>query len=351
MNSPQEQQQIRQQAAEWAIRLDGGDLDRSRREALDGWLAADPRHPAALALAQRTWKQLGSLAEPRTMVQTAVASAPHRAGGRRKGWRGWAAAAAVLLALGSAWNERDAGVSWLADHATGKGEVRILRLVDGSEVELDAQSAIDVAYDSRERRVRLLEGSAIFRAAPRAGRETRPFVVESAGGSTRALGTRFLVSRNDDGSVQVGVLEHRVAVALAHPRTGTVGRRELGEGESLRYSAEGGGGGGGGRGGGGGGSPGRPRGAGGGGGRGGGRRHDLTSWRRGLLVFDEQPLGEVVARLNRYRPGHLLVAPGALAQRRVSGVFRVADLEASLQSISDELGVRSLGLAGVTLLY
>lgn len=315
MNSPQEQQQIRQQAAEWAIRLDGGDLDRSRREALDGWLAADPRHPAALALAQRTWKQLGSLAEPRTMVQTAVASAPRRAGGRRKGWRGWAAAAAVLLALGSAWNERDAGVSWLADHATGKGEVRILRLVDGSEVELDAQSAIDVAYDSRERRVRLLEGSAIFRAAPRAGRETRPFVVESAGG-------------NDDGSVQVGVLEHRVAVALAHPRTGTVGRRELGEGESLRYSAEGG--------------VEAPL---------GGRLDDLTSWRRGLLVFDEQPLGEVVARLNRYRPGHLLVAPGALAQRRVSGVFRVADLEASLQSISDELGVRSLGLAGVTLLY
>ncbi|MCO2926251.1 DUF4880 domain-containing protein [Pseudomonas aeruginosa] len=288
MNSPQEQQQIRQQAAEWAIRLDGGDLDRSRREALDGWLAADPRHPAALALAQRTWKQLGSLAEPRTMVQTPVANAPRRAGGRRKGWRGWAAAAAVLLALGSAWNERDAGVSWLADHATGKGEVRILRLVDGSEVELDAQSAIDVAYDSRERRVRLLEGSAIFRAAPRAGRETRPFVVESAGGSTRALGTRFLVSRNEDGSVQAPL---------------------------------------------------------------GGRLDDLTSWRRGLLVFDEQPLGEVVARLNRYRPGHLLVAPGALAQRRVSGVFRVADLEASLQSISDELGVRSLGLAGVTLLY
>ncbi|MCO3280055.1 DUF4880 domain-containing protein [Pseudomonas aeruginosa] len=288
MNSPQEQQQIRQQAAEWAIRLDGGDLDRSRREALDGWLAADPRHPAALALAQRTWKQLGSLAEPRTMVQTPVASAPRRAGGRRKGWRGWAAAAAVLLALGSAWNERDAGVTWLADHSTGKGEVRILRLVDGSEVELDAQSAIDVAYDSRERRVRLLEGSAIFRAAPRAERETRPFVVESAGGSTRALGTRFLVSRNDDGSVEAPL---------------------------------------------------------------GGRLDDLTSWRRGLLVFDEQPLGEVVARLNRYRPGHLLVAPGALAQRRVSGVFRVADLEASLQSISDELGVRSLGLAGVTLLY
>ncbi len=176
--------------------------------------------------------------------------------------------------------------------------------------------------------MRLIEGGAIFRAAPRDAWEPRPFVVESAGGNIRALGTRFLVSRNADGSVQVGVLEHRVAVALEHPRTGTVGRRELCEGESLRYSAEGG--------------VEAPL---------DGRLDDLTSWRRGLLVFDDQPLGEVVARLNRYRPGHLLVAPGALAQRRVSGVFRVADLEASLQSISDELGVRSLSLAGVTLLY
>ncbi|MFG8564545.1 FecR domain-containing protein [Pseudomonas paraeruginosa] len=329
MNSPQEQQQIRQQAAEWAVRLDGGDLDRARREALDGWLAADPRHPPALALAQQTWRQLGLLAEPvATAPALSVAKAPRCRWGRRKGWRRGAVAAVLLLALGGAWNERDGGVVWLADHATGKGEVRTLRLADGSVVELDAQSAIDVAYDSRERRVRLIEGGAIFRAAPRDAWEPRPFVVESAGGNIRALGTRFLVSRNADGSVQVGVLEHRVAVALEHPRTGTVGRRELGEGESLRYSAEGG--------------VEAPL---------DGRLDDLTSWRRGLLVFDDQPLGEVVARLNRYRPGHLLVAPGALAQRRVSGVFRVADLEASLQSISDELGVHSLSLAGVTLLY
>ena len=64
MNSPQEQQQIRQQAAEWAIRLDGGDLDRSRREALDGWLAADPRHPAALALALLDDPALDALCGP-----------------------------------------------------------------------------------------------------------------------------------------------------------------------------------------------------------------------------------------------------------------------------------------------
>lgn len=195
----------------------------------------------------------------------------------------------MLLALGSIWNERDVGVSWLAGHTIGRGEVCTLRLVDGSEIKPDAQSVIDVAYDGCERWVRLLEGSAIFCTVPRADRETRPFVVKSASGSTRASGTRFLVGRNDDDSVQVGVLEHRAAVALAYPRTGTAGRRELGEGESLRYDVEDGVG-----------------------ASLGGRLGDLTSWQRGLLVFDEQPLGEMMARLNRYRPGHLLMAPGAL---------------------------------------
>lgn len=57
---------------------------------------------------------------------------------------------AMSLVLGSAWNERDTNVSWLADRATGKGEVRILRLMDGSRVELDIQSAINVAYNNRE---------------------------------------------------------------------------------------------------------------------------------------------------------------------------------------------------------
>ena len=328
--SPADSDTLVQDAAHWCMRLHAEDLSEEERGEFQRWLAADPRHAAEYAEMEEIWALSELLPRtPAPELRNHAATRPF--GRRRRGWKSQARAAALaLLMLPTAgylgWLQ-----GWIPSNYQryeAEGNVRHAVLPDGSEVELDAQSAIDVAYDSRERRVRLLEGSAIFRAAPRAGRETRPFVVESAGGSTRALGTRFLVSRNDDGSVQVGVLEHRVAVALAHPRTGTVGRRELGEGESLRYSAEGG--------------VEAPL---------GGRLDDLTSWRRGLLVFDEQPLGEVVARLNRYRPGHLLVAPGALAQRRVSGVFRVADLEASLQSISDELGVRSLSLAGVTLLY
>jgi transmembrane sensor len=44
-----------------------------------------------------------------------------------------------------------------------------------------------------------------------------------------------------------------------------------------------------------------------------------TDWQRGVLVFERQPLAEVVERLNRYRDGRLLVVDAALAQRQVSG--------------------------------
>nr|VVH84072.1 fec operon regulator FecR [Pseudomonas aeruginosa] len=190
-----------------------------------------PRHPAALALAQRTWKQLGSLAEPRTMVQTPVASAPHRAGaaqGLARLGRGGGGAAGPGQRLERTRRRRE--LAGRPRHRQGRGA----HPAAGGWQRGRAGRTECHRCRLRQPRatVRLLEGSAIFRAA-RVRAETRPFVVESAGGSTRALGTRFLVSRNDDGSVQVGVLEHRVAVALAHPRTGTVGRRELGEGRAC----------------------------------------------------------------------------------------------------------------------
>ncbi|KAF1066587.1 MAG: Protein FecR [Pseudomonas citronellolis] len=326
MNSPNEQQQIRQQAAEWAVLLHGGALDSGRRQALDHWLAVDGRHAAALQRAQRTWDTLGLLGEPSvpTAAPRTASHAPRQTARaqRRRGWPRWAAAAVLMLALDVAWEQHGGLTPWLADYATGKAEQREVTLDDGSQVLLDAQSAIELAYSGDERRVRLLAGNAIFHAAPRAGAETRPFVVESAGGTTRALGTRFVVSHADDG-VRVGVLEHRVDVAV-----GPSAHRELGEGESLRYRADG---------------SLELLGA--------GEAANLSAWQRGLLIFDAQPLGEVVTRLNQYRPGHLLVADTKLAQRRVSGVFRVKELDGSLQSICEELGIRSASLAGVTLLY
>ena len=136
-----------------------------------------------------------------------------------------------------------------------------------------------------ERRISLLAGSAVFDVAPMSEAETRPFVVQSAGGRTRALGTQFVVGREGRDRAWVGVLQHSVEVSLQAPPAQGAAQQTLEEGQSARYSA----------------AQGVQKLPG----------FDLsaaTSWRRGVLVFDRQPLGHVIEQLNRYRPGQIILA-------------------------------------------
>ncbi|PJO36248.1 hypothetical protein CTI10_023575 [Delftia acidovorans] len=76
---------------------------------------------------------------------------------------------------------------------TGTGQRSHHRLPDGSEIELDARSAADIAYSDTRRLVRLREGALLAQVAASApGQPLRPFVVQSAQGTAQALGTRFV---------------------------------------------------------------------------------------------------------------------------------------------------------------
>ncbi|WP_286784475.1 MULTISPECIES: FecR family protein, partial [Pseudomonas] len=288
-----------------------------------------PRHARALAFAEDTWSALGQLgAAP---VETIPLAMPARARPvprrPRRLLRRLAIAASLLLALGLGIEQGSQRlVPLLADASTGTGEIRSLRLADGSLVELDAQSAIDLAYSDSERRVRLLRGDAYFHPAPVSAEEPRPFVVESAGGSSRALGTQFVVGERGKGA-WTGVLEHSVGVTMDDaPREGSR-ERVLQQGQSASYDAEHGV---------------QPL------------QIDLqraTGWRRGMLVFEAVPLQQVVAQINRYRPGHLMIADADLAQREVNGMFRLDSLDRALDTLSTELGARRLDLPGLTVIY
>lgn len=318
------ERRIREAAAEWAVLLSGGEPDEARRQALQQWLRADPRHAEALAFARRTWDALGALpAGRRPAVRREAASAAPRARARatrrRARLRRWGAAACLALLLGGVGlgqGER-LMLPLLADHRTAGGEVRSLTLADGSEVILDSDSAIRLDFSSGQRRVELLAGSAIFQVAPQAG---RPFVVAASGGTAEALGTRFVVTRESAGRAWVGVLEHAVRVRAAGQQ------RRLEEGDSVRYDDSG--------------LAPLPL--------------DLrraTSWQRGLLVFDRVPLAQVVEQLNRYRPGHILIGDGELAQREVSGVFRLDALDAALATLTHEMQLQHAQWLGLSLIY
>ena len=328
--SSQNEQAIREQAAEWVVLQGAGPLSTAQQQALEQWCASDPRHARAYALAQATWADLGQLASlpsagPAHRGAPVPGSVIRRSRPRLR--RFVASAAAVLLAVLAVQQGPQAWLGWRADYLTGTGEVRQVALPDGSQVDLDSRSAIQVAFDEQERRVRLLAGEAIFSAAPVSAAEQRPFVVEYAGATSRALGTRFVVGAAGEGG-WVGMLEHSVAVELLAPPTQGKARQVLEQGDSLRYDQQAGV---------------RPW-----------PRHDLrraTDWQRGVLVFERQPLAEVVARLNHYRNGRLMVMNEALARREVSGVFRLDNLGAAANVLADELKAKRFELPGVTVIY
>ena len=49
----------------------------------------------------------------------------------------------------------------------------------------------------------------------------------------------------------------------------------------------------------------------------------ISAWRRGLLIFRNQPLSQVIAEVNRYRPGRIVLTDTALSQRPVYAVFHI----------------------------
>lgn len=290
-------------AIEWWVAAKAGDLAGERLAAFEAWLAADPAHAHA-------YRDIAG------MFEEARALRPARKAPRARPAR--AAVAALLAASLAAFAFfDDLAILLQADHATGVGESRVVTLADGSRVELSAGSAIALRFDAGRRGVRLLAGEAWFEVAPD---PARPFVVEAAGGTATALGTAFDVALQQSGA-RVAVGEHAVAVASGGARV-IVGERQETSFESQAPARA-------------------PAGV---------AAENVAAWRRGALVVEDRPLGEVLATLGRYRHGAVLCLRPSTCARRVSGVFSTAEPEAALREIEFFLGLRAARLTSYLVL-
>lgn len=330
-----------EQAASWFARHRSGDWDATDEAAFTDWLRRDPAHAEAWARQQQLWVRVDAVRnDPRVLAmrEAALQRAAQAQSDRHRGWRLAAVAAGVALVGLIAWQlplrqgaaVGDASVAHtpstaheatrpsalVHDASTRIGERSEQVLADGSRVTLNTDSAIHVDFAGRERRVTLLRGEAFFEVAKD---PTRPFIVAAASRRVIAVGTAFAV-RMQAQQLRVTLLEGRVRVtgATIAPDAGAAVRTqssdtgsgrdmattpdaaapiELEPGSALIADA------------------------------GGSARVEhldaglATSWRTGRLVFDDQPLADVVAEMNRYSVQRLEIATPALAQRRVSGVF------------------------------
>lgn len=214
--------------------------------------------------------------------------------GRRKAMGALLGLAGVGSSATLAWQLwREWVPQWQTAFATDAGRIGRLPLPDGSELLLDAGSAVEVRLLAARREVKLLRGGAFFAVARDAA---RPFVVLAGDARVTVLGTRFAVEMDVRG-IAVAVESGRVSVQGAASSDALV----LGPGGAARVGLDA--------------SPKRsaPRPA-----------EAVAPWRTGWLDFDQVPLGEAAAQLNRYRPDALVTVDPAVAALLVFARVNIA---------------------------
>lgn len=333
MSAENEFNVVEEVAAGWLVERDRG-LSPAREQELLRWLRADPAHEATYRALAATWTLLGEAGA----TQAAVAA--RSASPWRTGWFAATFAAAAALAVayfGSEVGER----STVREQADGRfamtakteiGGVRSIDLPDGSVIQLNTDSVVDVEYSPAVRRVRLARGEAYFTVAKNA---RRPFVVNAGGVDVRVLGTVFNVRLKPD-AVDVLVTEGRVRVgspaanpatqaAVSEPAELTAGQRvSVALSGSLPRSPE----------------PtvvATPA-----------QIRQALAWQGRRLDFDATPLSEIVAEINRYNRHQLSIADERLRERRFGGSFPATDHETVVRMLEADFGVVAERRAGET---
>lgn len=297
---PDIEQSILDEAADWMVLLQSGEATSHDRERLAHWRERSPAHKAAWSRAEGVLETFQRV--PSRLGRSTLSRLPDP--GRRQ------LLALLALAVPGAWLawRHTPWQEWAADLRTATGEQKTVTLADGTRLALNTATAVDMAFTTTERRITLIGGEILITTAPDPLPTARPFIVHTAQGSLRPLGTRFNVRHLDSGT-RVAVFEGAVEVRPAESEAAVV-RSD----EQMAFTAHGI-------------QPVQPTDA------------NAALWERGMLLARDMRLGELVVELGRYHRGILRCDP-AVASLLVSGAFPVADTRASLALLEQTLPVR-----------
>lgn len=301
---------IAQQAVDWWLLLMTADAGAVQRAAWAAWCAADPLHAQAWERIAQVNAQLSGLVAPQQAGLARATLAPTRVP-RAARRRAVQALALLVFGGGAAW-QLEQSAPWQrlrADARTPRGERRRMVLEDGTQLVLNGGSALHIAYGAQQRRLRLIEGEMLIATAA----DARAFIVETAAGQAQALGTRFVVRADDDGSTRVSVFEGAVRL---RPRESPGAAQVLQAGQQAVFGAQ---------------RISAPTPV----------HEESTAWVDGLLIARGMPLGEMLQALQPYSEAALVCAP-EVAGLRMSGSYPLDDMARVLVTLDSlpELRVR-----------
>ena len=337
---------VTEQAVSWYIEHQEP-LSERQRVAFLNWLRASPKHVAEyFAVAQmhgdmKAAAMLKQLTATELMEQARrdnpIVMFPHREkampeprhehtarGTRRLQLLAGAAsvAAVALLWLGLT-HRRTAEIhpqQAQAEHYAAGNATQSLALADGTLIQLDRQSEIDVRFDDRYRRIEVKRGHALFDV----GKDpARPMLVNVGGHVLQDIGTIFEV-RRDAGGDTLTVISGRVRVldAQKSPSKGDelplpgVAIADLTAGQQIELDASGV-------------SPVHPA-----------QIAQATAWLPAEISFQHETIANVARRFNAYTNTPLQIEGEEIAQKRISGVFHADNPQAFVAYLSTLSNVR-----------
>jgi len=212
----------------------------------------------------------------------------------------WAAVAAVVLLLvgGEWWYVSRKGEQYV----TAANETKEIALSDGSRIELRAGSRlrIEAGYNKTDRKMVLVSGVARFDVVHN---PERPFVVEMGDVDVKDIGTSFTIDRTAD-SIKVNVSEGRVAFV----RRETGDAREIGAGEAVSfYAAD--------------------------------HTFGTVSSLGDQLRFDDKPLSDVIAALEKTSGKKIVLSDGAMGQRKLTVRLGGESFEDAIKTVCASLNL------------
>ena len=292
------------------------DVEDSKR-----WKQLSPDHMEAFAFASRLWDRLGpagrnvlerrgeTFPSGRPLVKPRVVN--------RRAMLGGAAALAASTAYVVVRPPYDLWPSLselTADYRTATGEQKRINFADGASVELNTQTSIALRSATEEpTHIKLINGEAVISTGPIL---PQALTVVAGDGRISSRSARFNVRYDGRTSCDVTCLDGVVSVErLDAVQTLEAGRR-------VAYAD-----------------------------RGLGASHTIdtdiaASWRNGLLVFRHTPLSEVVAEINRYRPGKIVLMNADLGRRPVNARFRIDNVDEIMTLAERVFGARVRSLPG-----
>jgi len=331
---------IQEQACLWVSRMDRG-LNSNEKQALVSWCKQNTAHYKMLLEIASYWDDL-------TVLNELSGLFPLENSSKRITQKITAIAMAASLAIVSV-----LGVNALMTESfiptifgtkntqqltklykTRVGEQNSFTLIDGTHIQLNTNSIVNVAYTKSYRQLTLVQGEAEFNVAKD---KSRPFTVIAGEKSFTALGTIFNVQKNNEQVMELVVTEGRVLITKSDENMDVIKQTLAnispnlplenlpgilvisGEKAVLTHNAK---------------NTENPV-------------HKVSldqvqrdlAWQQGMLIFNGEPLSKALLEISRYTSSKFEILDPQLSDFKVAGYFKANDIDGLLASLHSNFNI------------